>query len=441
MAFSREKYFKMEKKMINILKQNRFIFYVYLITLLTIVVISIKIKPFGNPDEGAHFLRAYEVSKGHFINRKEDVGINISCKDYEIIAKKYNPIAFEQQYNKENINDENCYVISKNSAGAYSPIPYSFISIGFILSDMMNLNIEDKLIFSRIFNGVICLTFIFFIIMNCNYYKYIFTFVIITPMFLVTTSSISADTFLFVTIFAYLSLIIQLLENKKMDISYMSLLLISFLLGSSKIIYATISLLSIVTIRVKNFKKHNLFVLLSIFIAFITSFFFTIIADSSLIYLGNGAIPAEQFNFILNNIINYIVLAVNSVFDFNVLRNLFYPNYLFGEFYFLLILYPILFTILILSENVIISSLLERFYVVILCFGVVLLISISLSMFYNPPGYKNILGLQARYFLPLLIVLPLALSLPKYLFYVSTSIKKLFIILVLVVNVYLIFKL
>ena len=96
----------------DIINTNKFMFYIYLITLVIVVLLSIKIKPFGNPDEGAHFLRAYEISKGHFFNTKGNIGVNISCREYEIIAKKYAPIAFEQQFNKK--GEKNVYVNCKD---------------------------------------------------------------------------------------------------------------------------------------------------------------------------------------------------------------------------------------------------------------------------------------------------------------------------------------
>src|SRR5206468_4934122 len=41
--------------------------------------------PFANPDEGAHYLRAYEVSRGHLLNLDErHNGIGIACADYLI---------------------------------------------------------------------------------------------------------------------------------------------------------------------------------------------------------------------------------------------------------------------------------------------------------------------------------------------------------------------
>lgn len=48
------------------IKSQRIIF-IFLV--IVVVAFSLLKKPFGNPDEGAHFLRAYEVSHFHLINR------------------------------------------------------------------------------------------------------------------------------------------------------------------------------------------------------------------------------------------------------------------------------------------------------------------------------------------------------------------------------------
>ena len=422
----------------DIINTNKFMFYIYLITLLIVVLLSIKIKPFGNPDEGAHFLRAYEISKGHFFNTKGNIGVNISCREYEIIAKKYAPIAFEQQFNKKDIFDEDCYVNSINSAGVYSPFSYILISTGFILSDFMNLGVENKLIFSRLFNGIISITIIFFLTYKINYYKSIFIFITITPMFLVTISSISADSFLFIIIFIVLFLIIRNIEHNsnKSKHFYIFFLFSFFLLGTTKIVYSVISLLLLITFGNDKTKRYYSVVLISIIVSFLSSIFFISISDSNLIYLGNSAIPIEQSRYVLNNFISYIMIVFNSVFNYNVLRNLFFPNYLFGENYFLFIFYPIIYIILALSEDVSIFNTLKRLYTVFICFLIIFLISTSLYLYYNPVGYKMILGLQARYFIPVLIISSFVLPLSKNLFYVSDLIKKSLIIITLFTNIY-----
>ncbi|HDT2133832.1 TPA: hypothetical protein ACLLIE_000191 [Enterobacter roggenkampii] len=68
------------------IKSQRIIF-IFLV--IVVVAFSLLKKPFGNPDEGAHFLRAYEVSHFHLINREGDIGVGINCQDYFSAAKKH----------------------------------------------------------------------------------------------------------------------------------------------------------------------------------------------------------------------------------------------------------------------------------------------------------------------------------------------------------------
>ena len=63
-------------------------------------------------------------------------------------------------------------------------------------------------------------------------------------------------------------------------------------------------------------------------------------------------------------------------------------------------------------------------------------ISLSLYMYYNPPGYEKFLGLQARYFIPLLFILTITISLSKKLFFINDIIKKWIIVITLFSNFY-----
>ena len=422
--------------MICLVKNNKFISMVFLISLVQIFYYANYIKPFGNPDEGAHFLRAYEVSKGHFINTKSNVGVNISCKEYEVVAKKYNPIAFEQNFDITKINNNDCYVNTINSAGAYSPVPYVGIALGFLISDFFDLNIEEKLFFSRIFNGTICLFIIFIAIIKIPYFNHTIVFLILTPMFLVTIASISADPFLFAIVVSYISVFLNIVKNKESSINFIILLITSFLLGSSKIIYSSIAFISFGIVKIQKSNNYNFYLLCSIIFAICTSLFFNLFASQDLIYLGNNAKPFEQLIFVKTNIMEFLTLTFLSIFDYNVLRNLFFPNYLFGESYFFLLLYSIFFIMLIFSENTNILSPYQRIYILLVFVGIIVLISLSLYMYYNPPGYEKILGLQARYFIPLLFILTITISLSKKLFFINDIIKKWIIVITLFSNFY-----
>lgn len=112
------------------------------------------------PDETAHYLRAYEVSRLKLYNTETSNGVDIPCREYlqvvYINGRPQLPDRYLPDVNGRE-DDESCVFNTRAHANAYPFVPYSFAAAGFWLAD--TAGIEDaywKTIIGRTLNAVFC---------------------------------------------------------------------------------------------------------------------------------------------------------------------------------------------------------------------------------------------------------------------------------------------
>lgn len=145
---------------------------------------------FKNPDEGAHYLRAYEIASSHYLNSKGHIGSDISCNEYVTIAKKYAPIAYYQEHAER--GGESCYVKTINSASTYPPTAYIFLASMIKAGHVFDLSIEKTAVLCRVINGLFCFILIYIAINRMSHAKYLMFGVLFSPMVMVMLSAVSA---------------------------------------------------------------------------------------------------------------------------------------------------------------------------------------------------------------------------------------------------------
>lgn len=120
-----------------------------------VLVVSFATPPFSNPDEGAHYLRAYEVRKLRLVNYPGRWGVRVPCLEYLTVAKKYAPMAFVQEDVEQRLERPNCRAKSFNSANTYSPVGYLASAAVLRIGDLFHASVEDKLSWARAVNGLL----------------------------------------------------------------------------------------------------------------------------------------------------------------------------------------------------------------------------------------------------------------------------------------------
>ncbi|WP_368157185.1 DUF2142 domain-containing protein [Aeromonas sp. R10-2] len=422
----------------------------FIIGITLILLYSTKVRVFGNPDEGAHYLRAYEVAHGHLFNTKDNIGTPINCTDYITIAKKYAPIAYYQDLAEK--GGEACHVNSINSAGTYPPTAYLFLATAIVVGDTYGLTIEENVIFARFFNGFFCILLIYVSICYVSLAKYSMYGILFSPMLMLILSAISADGVTIALSFAFFALLTQAINSDKTNnnIFYL-LLLVSALIGSTKIIYCLLCF-SYMVVFINKFglriNKNNYKEFLKSTIPGLTaagvSILSLIFTDRSMVYLGNGAQPLAQVDFILHNPIAFMKIIFGTITNTNILYQIFTPIHLVQSQSYILVTIFIVMLIswggLLFIEALILKPLSKVFILIILIVSIIITI-LPLYMTYTPPGYSSVLGVQGRYFIPTLLIFTFLVPLFPVLKYNSfLKMRKFLILIILMTNFLVIYQ-
>ncbi|MEB6578249.1 DUF2142 domain-containing protein [Enterobacter quasiroggenkampii] len=405
---------------------------VFIFLVIVVIAFSLLKKPFGNPDEGAHFLRAYEVSHFHLINRAGDIGVGINCQDYFSAAKKHFLIAWYQPESES--LDANCMVKSINSAGTYPPLPYLPLAISLSVSKFMHLSVEHSVYFMRIVNGFSCLFLIYFFssrLLLGQHSVSVLLILAMLPMALSLWASVSADALTLALCLCFIFYILSfdysrtsLIKRKEWILLY----LLAFAIGNSKVGYSMITITPLVLhfccngfmVFKRSLIRSTLLFIGCVLLAVGTSIVWVKFTDKSLVYLGNGAVPLEQMCFVLKNPLYFISLSVSVVFDVKHLYSTILPlHYGLNGMYMLIAFWLLLVNLFFACVTnphfnlpnkfscVSRTGCFAFFLILFFVFGVVL--SLPLYLTYNPVAYDDLLGFQGRYLLPILPILVVSL--------------------------------
>lgn len=111
------------------------------------------------PDEAAHYLRAYEVSRLHLVNTPEMNGITMPCEEYLDVV--LNP-AGERRVSRlddvrDRLDDPGCRASTLNSANIYPALAYALPAIAFAGAELLGVSdARTKLVAGRVFNALLC---------------------------------------------------------------------------------------------------------------------------------------------------------------------------------------------------------------------------------------------------------------------------------------------
>jgi uncharacterized membrane protein len=394
---------------------------IFIISLLLGVYVALNAPPFSVPDESAHYLRAYEVSKLNFLNFSSKIGVDIPAAEYYevVLNNKGNPrVAFYSEPVAPPVTKVN----TKNTAAIYSPIPYIPAAIGFAIAEKLGFNTTAKLKTGRIITSLTFSIILFFAILTSPQLKWLYLFISIIPTFCIQKSCLGTDSMLFGFCMLYLSLCF----NSDAKLSYSKfgfIILISTFIVLCKSVYAIFSVFSLIMLlnnyktRSTNFKFLLSYSFLPILFSFSVGFVFQKLVDKSLIYMGNGADPISQ----IHHIVKFPLLF------FSAIKNTLYSNfYVFIEQiiiqcpvfirepdkYFLESFYIAVYLINSLS-TCLVSGKINRIFLLFTNILLLLATFLGLYLIYNPPGHSIILGLQGRYFLMPLLIFSLTIGSTK----------------------------
>lgn len=421
------------KHFINSVAPEKFFVVVALIFGLAFIVVT---PPFQMPDEPKHFFRSYQISEfnlivddgnnetggyipdaiGNTVRRTATKPILMHSPD-----KKYDVYkTFRVGSERINENKKQFYDFSETSLN--SPVSYLPQSIGIGLGRVVDAPPIVMLYIARLFNLITWIAICALAIHLFPRRKWAAVYLCLLPMSLFVAGSLSIDAAASGIMLLFLALILKLRESKSISYKYLSALLaIAIIMTLSKqIMFVFLPLIFLIPNRL--FKTRNMALyakaaILILPIVFLAAWYaITKGVDLTPGYT-NNQVPIEQLKFIVFHPHSYINVLWNTYFFTwgDVISRSFI-----GSFGWLdaplaegivATGYIGLFLALVVSTKDKVKEWLsnkQKVLITLIGLAYVAGVSTALYMYYSPVGYKIIVGIQGRYFLPLaFLVIPL----------------------------------
>ena len=376
----------------------------------TLVVVCFLICPLGMaPDERDHFYRAYEIAHGNLLSRNygEFGGGNIL------------PSAIAD-FNDTNAvidwTDTECFCFPNTAL--YAPINYMPQAIGIRVAEIFTNKVFFAFLGGRIAETLICLGLSITSIWLIPYGRKIVFLVLLFPMTLQEVISLAPDGIvinLSVFLLSYI-LYLRYQEGHIRRRDFAILAWICLWLSLCKIVYVVLILLVLLIPKVKFKSKKNQWMLYLgiVFPAVILNLIWLGIASEYLCEIQPGVDASAQVKSILANPLNYYIVVIRSVID-----DLdYYIRLMIGSNMGAAIIkitpsvwitYLIVFVTVLVRNNERITGIRKTDkYVLFFVFAACsFLIFTSVYVQWTAAGNDTVLGIQGRYFTPILPVLAL----------------------------------
>lgn len=365
--------------------------------------------PMTHPDEMNHYTRAELLSEGVLYPQKTDSGYLVEDYYFALNEAQKGLTIFDNPHSFDHITDEKNYTTQVNSSPFYSYIPSM---LGILLAKCLNLADVFALFFSRLANLLLFGGAAYYAIKKAPAYKIGLALIATMPLTIAQVSSTSYDAFILTLTMIILAYFIKMYkdkaENKDLAIFFISILLISLI----KPPYILLSLI-ILIIPKENFSVNEKYVYLTAILIFVATLlsvsnFLTPSLPSSNNTTGN------QITFILNNPLIITDLIKNSITlipdTFILNTGLFhYADFKGLKLYNIAyMLFFILFSIFYKQDiNLEKNKRLLLSLIFLMCYFSIFLV---LYIIWTPIGSDTILGVQARYFIPIMALLPLIIN-------------------------------
>ena len=377
---------------------------------------SIVIPVGGIPDEAPHFWRAYELSELRLFAETDssgNKGIYVPSNLHHIIDTEYaNPSHdYAFQLNNFFIKATDEYSIYNAAADSYSPFNYVPQTLGIWIGKILQLPLMSMMYLSRILNMAFCVTIIFFCIKHIPILKRTVFLIAMFPMTMQLFSSTSADGSIICAGIALISFFIYFYKTKNRQINTKNLILLFFICATlviTKPVYAFLCLI-LFFLPKSCFKSttHKYCSILLIGAAILgLTILRLILATSEARYDSSMQInfitqsPFSFFLILFKNIFlqpeQYIASSIGKELEWFWV-DLFSPC---------VITFFLFFAFLCAEQESTIKRTLKDF-----CLAIFLIIAISIFavMFiqWTSPGETVIDGVQGRYFLPMVLLIPI----------------------------------
>ena len=386
------------------------------------------VMPFNTAfDESGHFIRTYEVSRGHLTSYHDERGAGMSLvpteSAYIMQYSMYERDNFKYKYDENarniSVTGEESYVNNTNQA-LYSPASYIPQALGIrvfdIFTDSLYWIYFGGRLFATIFNSIL----VFFAVYLLKDYLKLIMLIVCTPVFITSMISYSADGTLNSLALFFVAYVLYCKDKEKITKTDKIILLIgSIMLALSKVIYFPLAFM-IWTLPDKAISEKPKIYKAVVSIVSIFAFLVWFIIAKSYLFIAYGVEPGSQMKYILTHIPSFIVISLKTI----LVSVLPWVKSLFGAYLYdsqveLNDLVWLGFGIMTLmafvsyrrnGDSYKLEKKSERYIILGILVLIMGLTFASLYVQWTP--YKNPLieGIQGRYFIPLLYPFAIAIS-------------------------------
>lgn len=397
---------------------------------------------FTQSDETFHYYRAYQISDGNIISKFDKKGKGYAYLPESLTKTIYDDDdRFPEYKNYSDIKKEINIPLNKDKktrtyirCASYVFLDYVPSIIGISIGKILSLSPYLIGILGRITSMLICTFFFALGIKRIPYAKKTMMLILLCPVILAYTSSISADTVINSISFLFLATILNYKKNKtKLDIKkYLELSLMIIIISVCKTTY--LPLISLLLLLPKDcFKNNKKYLYIGIL--------FLLGLISSLIWMKFGVISIGTSmgkSSFIETIIIYLNKLINTLFNegLSYIQNIFAGDYLYqtqvkpSGILSIIYLFLIVFSSLREESNIDYKKI-ERIITLLLCTLIFLLIMYALFVADQKNKTMFIRGVQGRYFVPILWLLPIFINKKK----LSIKDDKIFINISLLINI------
>lgn len=393
---------------------------------------------FSGSDEHNHYYRIYEITEGVFVTpTSKYVGSKLPEsleKTFEMGSGNNATIKYKQiksmlnikldEKNKKQYGDK--WVNSYNNTALYSPVQYFPEIIGFMIGKILKLNPYIIGMFGRIFNLLFYIFIGYIALKNVPKSKLFYLFILISPNLLQCATTLSADAFTNVIFLLLIALIFKEVNSDYMisKKSEVILLILSIIISLCKIVYLPVIFL-LFLLKNDKFKKGKkgkiLFIILTLVMCCSINLIWTGLTTN--IFKVAYDKTELQKNFIFSHIFEYFIIFIRTFCNqFSLyIENLFVGTTMYHSQLhmpsFISFLYVFIVLIALLKEKTNFEIKKYSKYLI----GVISVIIIGLigtaiyiqcTAQFVSIGNSIIVGIQGRYFIPIIILLPFLL--PKF---------------------------
>lgn len=412
--------------------EKRFLFAAVILGILFMLILP----PGQSPDDTAHFVRAYGVSEGKFIpdvlNEEhgfEEHGLVGSEVPVEVVDILALTDSSEGRGVYEQVNDGlwktpsgNTTPYFYNTAAVYNFVCYLPQTVGIIIGKILGGSVMWMAYFARFFNFIVWLFLVYWSIKLIPKFKLIVAFIALLPITLQEATSLAPDS-LTIGMAIFMVAYVLFLASRRRTISFREKCILfgaSICISLCKIVYLPLVLLCTIlpSSRMGSKKKKWIYVIGVILISAAANFIWFMISFNFIVETNPGVDAGGQVMGILSNPFRYLVTIAYTLSEYSVL----WMSEIFGGFiamltawlpmfYFLISF--VIFVILIVQEDGMPNL---AVYQKVICWAtfcsVIVLVLTSLYVQWTPLGSNIIDGVQGRYFLPVIPILPVLFCRP-----------------------------